>query len=328
MSRYTAADERANALMLSQHGVASRQQLLDTGLSTKALRVRVEQHRFVVMHAGRVFRLANAPSTIAQTANAAVLAAGKTAFASHSTGAAMFLLPAPTQLRPEVTTVLERFVRIDGVRAHRSGLLVERDITTVEGVPVATPERTVLDLSGRLTETQLGHLVDEALRQRITTLSRIAICAQRLPRAPGRSPKKVAVIVDRRVRSGGTKESTLEDFVYDAIGRFGLPLPRCQYWVTVGARRYRLDMAYERARIVIEVDGFDPHRGRAMFDSDRLRGNDVTLAGYTLLRVTSAFTDWNIATTVARALRLPLPDPPDRERTVDDWLRVCSGSAL
>jgi hypothetical protein len=195
----------------------------------------------------------------------------------------------PPQARPEVTVALERTPRIAGVRLHRSGLLVERDVTEIDRIPA--------------TATRLG-------------------------RAPGRSPRKLQPLIDARIASGGDRESHVEDFVYEAIRRFALPLPLCQHWIDVNGRRYRLDMAYDDAKVAIEVDGFDPHRGRNSFDGDRARGNDITLAGYTLLRFTSASTDWRIATTIAEALRMPRPTRPDHELTFAAWSRVCADRAL
>jgi hypothetical protein len=72
------------------------------------------------------------------------------------------------------------------------------------------------------------------------------------------------------------------------------------------------------------VDGFEYHTGRAAFDRDRTRGNDIALAGYLVLRITAAFTDWQIAKTVADALGLAAPARPDRELTFAAWRGVWS----
>jgi very-short-patch-repair endonuclease len=317
MSRYADADAAIHELALRQHGVVSRRQVARAGLSAKARRVRIEQRRLVELHGGRALRVLAVADSDDQSVMAAVLAAGATAFASLSSAAALFELPVAHQSRPEVTVVYERTPRIPGVRVHRSALLVERDLTTVRGVPVSTPERTIVDLSGRLTSAQLGRVADDALRRRLTTLPRIAWCIERVGSAPGRSARKVETLLAARRRDGGVRESLLEDFVYEAIGAHGLPLPRCQHPVEVHGRRYRVDMAYEAQRVAIEVDGFDAHRDRRPFDRDRARGNDIVLLGYTLLRFTSAFNDWQIACTVADALSVPRPPRPVEPRRFD-----------
>ena len=66
-------------------------------------------------------------------------------------------------------------------------------------------------------------MTDEALRRRLTTHGRIAYAAERLGRAPGRSPKKVAEMLERRLPGLEIRESVLEDFVFDALRRFARP---------------------------------------------------------------------------------------------------------
>jgi hypothetical protein len=268
-----------------------------------------------------VLGVAGSVDSEARRVMAAILAAGATAFASHRTAAAMHESPLPivTDAPIEVTVVLERRPRVSGVRVHRSGLLVERDITAIDGVPVSTVERMIVDLSSRLTVATLGRVLDDAVSRRTTTLGRVQWCASRLPRAPGRSPKTLDEVLAPRLAQLVARESRLEDFVYEAIGRFALPLPRCQVPIAVDGANYRLDMAYQRERIAIEADGFEYHGGRSAFDRDRARSNALALAGYTTLRFTSVFTDWQIATTVARALRLGPPQRPPRELTFAAW---------
>jgi hypothetical protein len=327
MARYGDADEAVATLAANQHGAVARWQALEEGLSPKALRVRVQAGRLRYVHGARVYLVQGWPETTERTVAAAVLACGAAAFASHSTAATLHAMAAPPQARVEVTVPLGRFLVVDGVRLHRSGLLVERDVTTVAGIAVATPERTIVDLSGRLPDRQLQRLADDAVSRRITNIARLASCAGRLPSAPGRSAKKMRAVIDALVRAGGVRESHLEDFVYESIGRFGLPLPVCQHPEVFNGRDCRIDQCYPESRIALEADGFDAHRGRAQFDNDRIRGNDITLAGYTLLRFTSAFTDWRIASTVATALGLAVPPKPEHELTFAEWSRVCSEQA-
>jgi very-short-patch-repair endonuclease len=62
-------------------------------------------------------------------------------------------------------------------------------------------------------------------------------------------------------------------------------------------------LAYtEPTKLAIEVDGFGPHATRSAFDRDRARSNELVVAGWTILRFTSASTDDQIASTTAAAL--------------------------
>jgi hypothetical protein len=165
------------------------------------------------------------------------------------------------------------------------------------------------------------------LRRRITTLGRLYWTLKRLPPAPRRSPKRVRPVLQQRLERGVQQESPLEDFVFESIRKFGLPLPLSQHVVERGGRRYRLDLCYLDPPLAVEVDGFEHHRDRPQFDADRLRGNDVSLAGFTLLRFTSAFSDWRIAATIAEALGLPIPAKPSEEVPFSSWIRVWSDRA-
>ena len=231
----------------------------------------------------------------------------------------MWGLRLPQQAELEVTTLLERRPRARGFRLHRSGLLVERDITVLRCVPLTTPERTIVDLSSRLSMNQLGRIADDALRRRITTLWRLRATAARLPRAPGRSPKKLAEMLDRRLPGVEERESVLEDFVFDALRRFGLPLPVCQHEVVVKGVPRRIDCCYPDHWLALEALGFEFHGWRARWDDDALRGNDLQLAGFRVLQFTSAFTDRQIAQQVAEALGRSCENAPGPDLTFSEW---------
>jgi very-short-patch-repair endonuclease len=82
----------------------------------------------------------------------------------------------------------------------------------------------------------------------------------------------------------------------------GLPEPVLQHRITLGKRRCRIDLAYPDSKIAIEVDSWEYHGSRTAFDEDRARANDLVVAGWRVLRFTSAITDAQAAATVRAAL--------------------------
>jgi hypothetical protein len=291
------------ALASRQLGLVTRAQLASLGVTDSMIRVRVRAGRLVrIRH--RVYAVAGHEPSRTQAILAAVLAAGSSAAASHLTAAWLWQLPVPEPDEIEVTTVLERAPALPGVRLHRSGLLVDLDRTTLGAVPVHSVERTAADLSTRLNGEQLGSLIDDALRRRLTSYTRLWRVHERLPLAPGRSPKRLEAVLVARTPGIADRESELEDRVYEVIRTAGLPLPVPQHRVVVGGRKRRIDLAYPEHRLAIEADGFDTHRTRSAFDDDRLRGNEMVLAGYRPLHFTSRMTDEQIADHVRRALTL------------------------
>jgi hypothetical protein len=96
---------------------------------------------------------------------------------------------------------LERVVRIQGVRAHRSGTVRDADVRDVDEIPTLSAARTVADLSMRLDQVALGRAVDDGLRRGVLTLAGLDRVVRHLHRkAPGRSPKALAAVLVDRVR--------------------------------------------------------------------------------------------------------------------------------
>ncbi|HEX2192882.1 MAG TPA: DUF559 domain-containing protein [Acidimicrobiales bacterium] len=227
----------------------------------------------------------------------AVCLAGN-AVASHRAAARLWGLDGVAALRLEVTTPLGRPVRLPGVRAHRSNRLNSEFLTVNRGIPVTTPARTVVDLSAVTTEATLEKAVDGALRDRLVTVAELRACFDALA---GRGRRRVAhfrPILDAREPGYSPGDSELERRVRQWLTAAGLPRPVPQFAVLVGDRKYRIDLAYPEQRVAIELDGWAAHGTRRAFDLDRERGNDLELAGWTLLRFTSSSTRADVVRTV------------------------------
>jgi very-short-patch-repair endonuclease len=304
-------------LASGQLGLVTYEQLRSAGSTRATLRGLVAGGALITVHR-HVYVVAGAPESYERTVLAAVLAAGKLAYASHETAAQLWDLPGPGPTALEVTAVYERCPEVVGVRIHRSGLLTESDACVRRGVPVASVERTIVDLSSRLSLSDLGRLVDDALRRRLTTVVRIHSAAARLCPAPGRSQKKIAQALERRV---GETESVLEDFVCAAIARFELPAPVSQHEILVNGRRRRIDLSYPELKAALEAKGFEYHGMRSRFDEDAHRSNDLRLAGWQVLEFTSAFTDVEIACQVAQLLGVA-PPRGNKPLTFEEWKRL------
>jgi very-short-patch-repair endonuclease len=295
--------ERAHDITARQLGLITRGQALDAGLSKKAIRHRMVRGTWTQRRPG-LYVVAGMPASWEQDVLGALLLAGTQAWASHATSSRFWQYPGyENDERIEVTTLLEKRVRQKGIVTHRSGLIEDRDLRVVRGVPCMSPARTIVDLSARLTVDRLGRLVDYGLRRRLLTIGGLDYELRRFWRhAPGRSPKTLeAVLADRVPGYHGTK-SDLEQDVFDAIVKGGLPAPVRQHKVIVDGQPYYIDMAYPERLIAIEADGFEFHRPRRVFDSDRARQNDLVNLGWLVLRFTSAFSDERIAADVRQAL--------------------------
>ena len=220
---------------------------------------------------------------------------------SHRTAGVLWGMKGIESNSIEVCTQLERRVSLAEVHHHRSLLLFDDDVTRQRGVPVTSQARTIVDLSGSCSLTELGRALDSALRHglRLCDLRR---CVGRLPAGPGRRTSLVHALLADRLPGYDAGDSDLETRVLRLLVGARLPPPRQQYRVRLRAATYRIDLAYPDQRVAIELDGWNPHgTDRTIFDRDRARGNDLVLAGWTLLRFTSRSADALMVDTVRAA---------------------------
>ncbi len=74
--------------------------------------------------------------------------------------------------------------------------------------------------------------------------------------------------------------------VLDLLVAAGLPEPEAEVPVTIGGRRYWIDLAYPRPKIAIECLGKIGHLNEKAFEEDPVRSNDFALDGWLQLLVT------------------------------------------
>ena len=103
-------------------------------------------------------------------------------------------------------------------------------------------------------------------------------------------------------------DSDLEVRALGALSRAGLPAPVQQHpFRRPDGTMALIDLAYPVQRIAIELDGWSIHRHRRAFDADRARANDLTVAGWRVLRFTHTTLDSTLVTVVRAALEATRP---------------------
>jgi hypothetical protein len=311
-------EDEVAELERTQFGLVSLDQVRELEMSNAAFKHRVGRKRHVRAARG-VWASPSVESTFDQKVMAAVLSGGVGAFSSHECAAQAWGFPTAGAALIEISSSDKRRPRVNGVLCHRTKYM--GDVTTLRGIRISTPERTIIDLSGRVDLRLLGRMVDHAIRNKLTTLIRLREATNRLCPAPGRSRRKMLQVLDARDEQFTDRESVLEDFVYEAIARFGLPLPVPQHKVVVNGHERRIDLCYPDSMLALEPKGFDRRRERTRFDDDALRENELAIVGFDVLTFTSAFSDWKIAAQVAAKLGLPVPPRPERQLSFAEWNR-------
>jgi hypothetical protein len=283
---------RLLALAGTQHGLVTAAQCRGLGVSRNTVQ-RLIARGVLIREAPGVYRVGGAPRTWEGRALAAALAAGPGAVVSHRSAAHIWGLDSfGPPGRIEVTVPRHaRPQRRSGVVVHESCAMDLADPRRRRGVPVTGPARTFLDVAGG-TEDPLVALraLDEIRRLGHATWGELWE-ALLLHAAPGRNGIVLAREALRRRNGRRVPDTEFARLFLRLLDNAGLPEPESEVDVTVRGSRYRIDCAYVRPRIAIELDGRD-HLRPEVYDRDRARDNRLELDGWLVLRFTwRRFTD-------------------------------------
>ena len=144
---------------------------------------------------------------------------------------------------------------------------------------VTAPALTAMDSAA----TDNGSRIDDLFRKGRITLTALAGALAACPRRVGNRARR-RVLRRSRSRPWSQAERRCHQL---------LDVHHITGWVAnhpglLGGRRYSLDIAFPRLRLVIEVDGFENHSSAAAFEADRRRQNALVAADWTVLRLTWA----------------------------------------
>lgn len=285
-SHQESVDARLAAIAARNHGVFSRAQAKAAGADRGQIQHRLATRRWVIVHLG-VYRLNGLPRSWHQALVAACLAIGARAVVSHRAAGALWRLPGFEPDVIEVTVNRARSVRRPGILVHRSTVLDPVDLGRIDGVPVTSPARTLVDLAGIVTPEVLEEALDDALRRRLTTIGRLRWRISELGRRGRPGIGVLGRMLDERSR-GSVPKSVLETRTARFIRKAGLPEPVRQYPIRRGATVVAVvDFAYPEIKLAIEADGYRWHSGRARWEHDRARANALTHLGWRVIYVTS-----------------------------------------
>lgn len=260
-------DWKIAALAAEQHGVVARSQLLQAGFSVDAIKGRVRAGRLHRIHRG-VYAVGHRVLTREGRWTAAVLACGDGATLSHATAAAAWDLRRNEGLIHVTVRGSRQSPR--GVKLHRSPTMPAHDITTIRGIPVTRPERTIVDLARTMCADDLEPVVDAADKRGLVDFTA-------LRSARSASPKAVL-----RAYDPAPTRSELERRFLRLCKTHGIDKPETN--VLIGG--YLVDFVWRDRRLIVEVDGYRYHRAPSRFERDRERDVQLGLAGWRVLRFT------------------------------------------
>jgi hypothetical protein len=258
----------------SSHGVVTRVELLEAGVTAAQIRRRVRAGGLIREYPG-VYRIGHKAPSLEARYMAAVRACGPGALLSGRAAGYLFGAlkgPAPP---PEVTAPTER--RVKGVKTRRCRTIDPHDVTTFRGIPVTTLPRTLVDLAAVLDLGDLARSCHEAGVRHRTTPAQVETVLARRPNSPGAAGLRAVLRGDAPVTL-----SKLETRFLDQLRETGLPLPRTNR----PAGGPRVDCRWPALRLTVELDSYRYHNSRHAWELDRRRERDARARGDDFRRYT------------------------------------------
>ena len=237
-----------------QHGVVTRQQLIDAGLSEAGIGRRVENGRLYRLHRG-VYAVGHFGPPIEGRWMAAALACGESAVLSHRSAACLWGLldPKGGPVDVSIPGTSGRSKRT-GIQIHRCQSLAPSLLTRKRNIPVTKPARTIADLERVVSSAEYRRAIREG--------------------------EVLGLEIGPGVAPDGTR-SELEYRFLLLCRRHRLPPPE----VNVRIGGLLVDFAWPRYRLIVETDGYRFHRGRAAFENDRDRDLRLREIGFDVMHL-------------------------------------------
>src|SRR5687767_7370039 len=172
------------ALAERQHGVVSRAQLLHAGVTAKVIDGRLSRGQLRPLHRG-VFQVGPIMAPRAREM-AAHLACGASSVVSHRSAAVVWQLLEPdARQQPIEILVRARERRHPGIVVRRAGSLRNDEVTKLEGIPITTPARTIVDLAASVSARELEQALALSLARRLATRRQLERVFTRAKGRPG-----------------------------------------------------------------------------------------------------------------------------------------------
>jgi very-short-patch-repair endonuclease len=184
------------------------------------------------------------------------------------------------------------------VRIHRVRDLRPDEVTTIDGIPVTTAARTLLDISETESSREVEQALAKALRMRLVSREELRLMLERHPAHRG------APLLRQLLEAEGEPSFTrseAEEKLLEIARSARLPRPE----LNVNVLGHEVDFLWRSARVVAEVDGYAFHGSARSIAEDRRRDAELTAAGFRVLRFTwTDVTDGRLATVVRLAQAL------------------------
>lgn len=265
------------------HGLVRRSDLVSLGATETEIQRRLGAGRLELVQRG-VYYLDCVPATWKSQVLAAVMAAGPDALASHRTAGLLWGFDAVYGRIIELTVPFNEEPEPEGAVVHRTRR--PNAVEVLNGIPITSPEKTILDLASILGDKALSKAARSAIRLGLSTPEKmdqvVAMYGGRGVKGTRRTRRVIRMVADDH--SGSVAELDLKDIILDAP----VPAPIQQLRVRLpdGSNAYP-DFSWPDRIRIIEVDGFGAHGSPEQFEKDLRRQNALMDLGWEIRRFTA-----------------------------------------
>jgi predicted transcriptional regulator of viral defense system len=263
-------------LATRQHGVVSTRQLAALGYTRSSASKANGVGRLHRIHRG-VYRVGHTDLSWEGRCMAAVLASYPSV-ASHWSAAWIWGLLTRRPGTLHVTCPNSRRAKRPFV-THTADLPAV-DRRTRDGIPVTSLARTILDISVGARPKTIARYIERADEAKTFDLREMRALLDLCKGHQGAASVRATLDAYRPERQ--FTRSELERRFLQLVRDSGLPEPAMNHFVA----GHELDAYWEDSRFAVELDAYSTHGSRLSFEADRLRDDELLLAGIEVIRVT------------------------------------------
>lgn len=268
-----------------QHGVVSRRQVLAAGSSTWSIRRELEAGRWVEL-APSVYGLCGHRPSWRRRLWVAHLHAGPESVVSHESAGRLQGFAQVPAGRVVLSLPHRRRHSPPGVRWRRVDDLGRGDVTRLDGLPITSESRTVVDLSVVCGVARLRLIAEQAVLERRCTVADLGSVLDRIRRRGKPGVRRMERVLDDIGPGVDLPRSELERLADRVVELAGLPVPRHEHPLpNERGRSGFVDRSWAEAMWILEADGRRWHARHQQMVADADRTLEAQALGFETTRL-------------------------------------------
>lgn len=279
-----AVDHSIRRLAERQYGLVSRRQLNQLGISWKSVRSRLANGMLEEV-TPRVLRVVGGPDTLQARLLAATLHVNSSII-SHATAAALWGIAGfhPEPIHLAVTRNLHRPSSSPWI-VHHATVIPEEERRQLEGIPLASPGLTLVQLAATVHPGRLERAVDNAWSLRLVELGELRSLLESLARQGRNGVVALRRILDARSGMERPPQSNLESRFLQIMRDAGVLTLRPQ--VNVGGERWtgRVDFCDSEVPLIVEIQSERYHSALSDRRADEARHAALRAEGFVVVTI-------------------------------------------